>query len=731
MQKVRVPINSFQYGEVSGSLLMRVDSPVYASSAQSLENMIVMSEGSVKKRYGLKHIYDYGITFDSAHPGQSHLFKFVFSDDEQYLVSVEHEQVRCFLLNANGTVTLEETITEDTNTDPLPFDQDYLQEYTYAQYGDVMFICHPLFMPRMVIRTSLTSFEITPFSFDQRYDGLKTYQPYSRFQATGVTLDPSGTTGSVTLTTSAPHWTADHVGAVVRYHESEIEITAYTSSTVVTGTVIDTLAIRLSVLNPLRTTDSSTRVEVTQIAHGFSGGEAVVISNASAVGGINAGNLNGSRTVGGVIDENTWYFTAGGSASSAEDGGGYVTITTHAPIADWDEQAFSAVRGYPAAVVFHENRLCYAGTLAQPDSLWMSALGDFFNFDVRDAGDTDAIALVAATGTVNEIRYLISNRDLQIFGAWGELYVPSYLNQPITPTNVQIRLQTPYGCDHVQPVSIDGATIFVQRGGTVVREYLYTDREDAYTSTSVSTLASHLVVTPKCMTVAHGAFGQAESYAFMSNGNGDIALFNSNRAEKRASWTRLTTDGNFCSVLGVGTRVFANVYDADGDMHLCEFAGEIGLDFYVTGAVSSNYITVGSSYSVGDVVSVVNNDGLQYIGQRTVVLDGGVNKISMTGYTGTYHVGVAFPVSITTNPIDAALQGGPRTGDVRGVSAAIVDLRSTRSVKVNNRAASIDSTFSGKKEFRLLGYGRDPQVTVSQNEPLPLQLNGLIAELMI
>jgi hypothetical protein len=690
-----------------------------------------MSEGSVKKRYGLKHIYDYGISLDSANPDQSHLFKFVFSDDEQYLISVEHEQVRCFFLDTDGTVDLVETITEDTNTDPLPFDQDYLQQYTYAQYGDVMFICHPLFMPRMLIRTSLTSFEVTPFSFDQRYDGLKIYQPYYRFQPRGVTLDPSATTGSVTLTTSAPHWTADHVGSIVRYGGAEIEITAYTSSTVVTGTVIDTLKIRLSVLNPFRTIDGSTTVEVTQIAHGFAGSESIVISEASATGGINAGNLNGTRTVGGIIDENTWYFTAGGSASSSEDGGGYVKVTTHAPIADWDEQAFSAVRGYPAAVVFHENRLCYAGTLAQPDSLWMSALGDFFNFDVRDAGDTDSIALVAATGTVNEIRYLVSNRDLQIFGAHGELYVPSYLNQPITPINVQIRLQTPYGCNFVQPVSIDGATIFVQFGGNVVREYLYTDREDAYTSTGVSTLASHLVVSPKYMSVAHGAFGLAESYAFMSNGNGDIALFNSNRAEKRASWTKITTDGSFYSVLGIGTRVFANVYDADGDMHLCEFAGEVGLDFYVTGAVSSGFITVGSSYSVGDVVSVVSNDGLQYIGQRTVVLNGGVNKISMTGYTGTYHVGVAFPVNVITNPIDAALQGGPRTGDVRGISTAVVDLRGTRSVKVNNRAATFDSTFSGKKEFRLLGYGRDPQITVSQNEPLPLQLNGLIAELMI
>ena len=90
MQKLRVPINSFQFGEVSGSLLMRTDSPVYAASAQSLQNMIVMSEGSVKKRDGLKHIYNYtDITFDPDHPAQSHLFAFRFSDDEQYIISVE------------------------------------------------------------------------------------------------------------------------------------------------------------------------------------------------------------------------------------------------------------------------------------------------------------------------------------------------------------------------------------------------------------------------------------------------------------------------------------------------------------------------------------------------------------------------------------------------------------------------------------------------------------------
>ena len=133
MQKVRVVQNSFQFGEVSDSLIMRTDSPVYGASAQRVENMIVTAEGSLKKRYGLKHIYDYSLTYDSAHPAQSHLFKFEFDENEKYVISVENQKVRCFQLETSGAVTLVSTITTDTNGDALPFDQDYLQEYTYAQ----------------------------------------------------------------------------------------------------------------------------------------------------------------------------------------------------------------------------------------------------------------------------------------------------------------------------------------------------------------------------------------------------------------------------------------------------------------------------------------------------------------------------------------------------------------------------------------------------------------------
>jgi hypothetical protein len=35
---------------------------------------------------------------------------------------------------------------------------------------------------------------------------------------------------------------------------------------------------------------------------------------------------------------------------------------------------------------------------------------------------------------------------------------------------------------------------------------------------------------------------------------------------------------------------------------------------------------------------------------------------------------------------------------------------------------------TGKEEFRILGYNRDPRVSISQSFPFSLQINGMIME---
>ena len=53
MQKVRVPITNFQFGEVSPSLSSRTDSDIYNASAKRIQNLFLRAEGGVVKRNGL------------------------------------------------------------------------------------------------------------------------------------------------------------------------------------------------------------------------------------------------------------------------------------------------------------------------------------------------------------------------------------------------------------------------------------------------------------------------------------------------------------------------------------------------------------------------------------------------------------------------------------------------------------------------------------------------------
>ena len=163
----------------------------------------------------------------------------------------------------------------------------------------------------------------------------------------------------------------------------------------------------------------------------------------------------------------------------------------------------------------------------------------------------------------------------------------------------------------------------------MVRLYasIYTDSEDAIAS-SISSLASHIIDTPKYLTVAHSGFDLPDSYAALTLDNGDMALFTSNRAEKRTAWTRVTTNGLF-SVVAIHGRLFANVY-YDDQLHLCEFDSEIGMDKWILVTISSDAADVSAAFSNVDVVQVLHSDGT-YIGDKTVDSS---NEIDLTGYTG-------------------------------------------------------------------------------------------------
>lgn len=751
MASIRVPISNFQYGEVSPSVIGRTDTNVYRFGAKKVENFFLRNEGGLLKRYGTRKIYEFDTTVDSTKRQQLRIIPFIFSDDEQYIISLEHQQIRCFKIDpSTGDISLVETITADVNSATLPITDSILDEVTYAQSGDVMFLCHQTFMVRKLTRTSLNDFEVSTFEFGTDTDENYIFQPYYSFHGPDVTLDPSKTSGtSAVLTTSADYWDttgtptlgnyldSKHVGVIIRYHGQEIEITSVQSATQAIGDIVDKLEVHLDT-DAIETTDGIADIEITMAQHGLSTGDSVVISHAGGVGGISANQINGTRSVQDVRNENVFIVTAGANANDSTVGGGTPKIETHAATTEWEEQSYSSLRGFPAAVTFHENRLWFGGTIAQPDGIWASRSADYFNFSVGDAEDNDALDLTASIGEINTIRHIVSNRDLQIFTSTSELYIPAFTDKPITPTNAQIRRQTPYGSSFVRPQSLDGATLFVQKTGSVLREYIYSDAEAAYVTTAVSALSAHLINDPVQMSILRGAINRPESYAFLLNSDGTLAVFTSSRAEQRAGWSEWTTQGKFHSVCTIDERVFiVGQYDkGDGTEKLImmEFDSDLNLDFSDDFTGTAGVFDVSSHFANGAVVDVINDT--DYLGTFTVA-SGNVDVSAVQEITSA-EIGLSFDVEAETLPIDANVANGPLTGDPRSVNRVVLDLLSTLSVSVNEKPLIIREVLddfsldrvavTGKKEFRLLGYSKDPTVRITQTAPLSLQVNAIIAE---
>ncbi len=237
------------------------------------------------------------------------------------------------------------------------------------------------------------------------------------------------------------------------------------------------------------------------------------------------------------------------------------TVST-GPHADFEEQLISAERGYPQAVSFHDNRLWFGGVKSKPSAIIGSEISGYRNFDVGTGLDSQSINVAITSDKVNEVRHLVSSRNLQIFTDAGEYYIPSSDTTAITPSNVSFLRQTPYGCNRANPTPFDGATLFSQKNGKTVREFIFSDLEQAYKSTSVSVLSSQLIDTPKQIAMQTGNNERAEQFAFfLNNGStegGKLAVFHSIRDEKIAGWTMWETKTNdeFYSIIALNENLF-------------------------------------------------------------------------------------------------------------------------------------------------------------------------------
>jgi len=218
------------------------------------------------------------------------------------------------------------------------------------------------------------------------------------------------------------------------------------------------------------------------------------------------------------------------------------TVTNYAPTAD----PFGAdgSNDCPAAVSFFEERIWWAGTNNYPQKLWASKTGDYENFTKAPIADDMSLEYLIAAADVSAIRYLIAGKVLVIGTTAGEYIIrASTLNEPVTPTNVRITLETTYGTEKVKPLGINNSVLFVQREGHKLREFIYIFENDSFIGKDLSIISEHLTATSKITQIAYQKVRNSIIWAVTDTGQ--LLSMTYSPSDEIIAWTQHPVGGYF------------------------------------------------------------------------------------------------------------------------------------------------------------------------------------------
>lgn len=346
-----------------------------------------------------------------------------------------------------------------------------LDDIRYAQSGDVIFVARGTTRkPMKIERRGIHSWSMVDYVTDNG--------PWLPLNATETTMVPSALTGSVTITASQNYFKPSNVGSLFRITSVGQTVTATlgalndaTDAIRVTG-VGDTRIFYLAIEGTWTATidleqslveegNWTTKAQYTtnqeisfddgldnQVAFYRLKVSAYTSGSADADLHIPTGESTGTARVTAYTDPKTV------TALVLDDFGSVV------PSTDWMEGAWSDRRGFPSAVAFYQGRLFWAGK----DKIWGSVTDDFYNFDPETVGDSGPLNRSIGTGPVDSINWLVPLRLLTAGAEGAEHSIRSNsLEEPLTPSNFNVREDSTFGSTNVDPVKIDGAVVFVDR----------------------------------------------------------------------------------------------------------------------------------------------------------------------------------------------------------------------------------------------------------------------------
>tara|TARA_R100001369_G_C3318933_1_gene168595 strand:+ start:665 stop:3064 length:2400 start_codon:yes stop_codon:yes gene_type:complete len=791
MARVSSIITNFRAGEISPRLEGRIDLQKYNEAVKNLSNMIVFPQGGVTRRPGT---YYAGTTKDG---GKVRLINFEFSDTQAYVLEFGNNYIRIFkdgglvtaattaisaITKANpavvtsnshgmsngdrvfvtGVVGMTQVNNREftvagvaTNTFQLSginssaftaygsagttgeiievtttYTLAQLATINFSQSADVLHLAHLSHAPAKLTRTSHTAWTLGDIDFT---DG-----PYLDENITDTTLYASANTGSVTVTASASLFVSTDVGRLIRFREIiAAEHDEWAASTGYAQNVL----IRFGD-NVYKKTDSGTDT---------SGATPPV-------------HLTGSKVYGPI----TWQFQHSGSGFLKITGFTSVTIVTAtfknstgflpASVVSsgnattlWSLGSFSTTTGFPRAIGFYEERLYFASTTTQPQTIFGSVSADFENH-TPGINDDDAINVTIASDKVNVIKHLLPARFLQLLTTSSEFTLSGGAgSEPVTPTNVNVLRETTFGTGDIKPLRAGNSTIIIQKGGEKVKEITFDLDTDGLLGVDLTVLADHL---------ARGGLTdmvwqqEPELLLWFVHTDGRLIGLTYDRANATIGWHEHSLGGS-----GIVESITAIPSGAEDQVYL-------SVKRTINSVVVRHIVFLKSLYFNDDVEDAFFVDsGLTYDGSAvttitglnhlegvsvTILADGSAhaNKtvvkgtITLDRSSSKVHIGYGYTSSLETLRMEAGAEDGIAQGKIKrihGVTARFFQTVGAELGPDNNNldrlpfrdsSMSMDQAvplFNGDKEISFpSGYDNDAKIVIRQTQPLPMTILAIM-----
>ncbi|NMY20829.1 hypothetical protein [Pseudomonas sp. WS 5410] len=712
MARLTINQTNFTAGELSPRMLGRVDIARYQNGAEIIQNAWPLVHGGCTRRDGT--LFAAVTKFPAK---RSRLIPYVFNKSQAYMCEFGDLYVRIYYLD--GTYTGVELVS--------PYTEAMLSTIDYVQGADTMFIFNtqvPIQRLRRIadLQWSLAAAPFVTKPFDEK--GIS-------FITSATISDVTVGTGR-TFTSSVAAFLAADVGREIWSGGGIAKITAVVSATVATVQVV-------------------TQFPVTPMAAWSIKGSPQTTLTPSAVG-----------TVGGVIS-----LTLGAAGWRSDDAGkfvkvnsglveiqsvssttvvsgivrGAITSAVASPANAWSVEGsvWNDIDGYPSTGTLYQQRLVAAGSPNYPQTWWESRTSEYLNFELGTKDD-DALSFTLSSDQINPITHMAQINALIALTYGGEFTITGGVEKPITPTNVQTKNPSAYGCNNVKPVRIGNELYFIQRSNRKLRAMAYKYDSDSYGSPDMSVLSEHATESG----IIDMAYQQEpESILFLVRNDGVIATLTVDRDQDVVGWARQITDGQFESVASIPTETGEQMWaivnrtvNGVQTRYVERFTSGIRVDCGIS-ATSEPGAAVwsGLAHLEGKVVDIVADDVVMQ--QQTVT--GGQVTIPRNAFK--VQIGLPFKTKIKT--LTPEIQGN--TGSAQGNSMRIAEITlrflQTTGCDVDGQPLAFrelgsqeldkpPELFTGDKRIETLGWDRGrASIVIEQNQPLPFHLLCVIKKM--